>query len=559
MSTPSARGNGAIQPPSQKCPSAVSLRIVYEMHVKELKLNDFKAFSDLTIKLPGEPSLVMLCGPNGSGKSSLLDAFSRWRQRSHWGLPDPEFFRRGGDRGGGGEGQYEIEFHEGPPPDSRPSIYVRTAQRITVEFTNSNLQRLEAAKNQQGPTRSIDLDDRVAENFQRLVTQSIDALWDREARERRAGEIVDSFVGAIDEPLQRLLPGLRFDGPDKPLEQGSTFRFSKNGVERYGYKQLSGGEKAVFDLLLDTVLKRHEFPEAIWCIDEPELHVNPNIQGELLREVCTLLPETAQLWICTHSAGMLSQARKLYSERPDAVAFLDLGVVDVTQVEVVEPSIPDRPFWTRQLEVALGDMAALLAPSRVVLCEGYPAAKKRSRAQWDSSVLERVFGERYPDVGYFSVGNSHEVVGDKMHLGEALTALTDGVEVLRVVDRDSRSNQEIEELRKDGCRVLRRRHLEAYLLDHEVLDALCETLGQPDKATELRGALDTALKDSVGRGHPPDDLKKASAEFVAAARKLLDCVAGGNEPHTFLRDTIAPCLRPGMTSYEELHADVFGG
>lgn len=528
------------------------------MHVKALRLKEFKAFSDLTIQLPRSPSLVVLCGPNGSGKSSLLDAFSRWRQQTQWGLTDPEFFRRGGDRGTGGEGQFEIELHEGPPPDPLASVYVRTAQRITVEFTNNNLQRLNAAKNQQGPVRSIDLDDRVAENFQRLVTQSIDALWDRDARERQAGEIVDSFVGAIDVPLQRLLPGLRFDGPDKPLEQGSTFRFSKNGLERYGYKQLSGGEKAVFDLLLDTVLKRHEFPDAIWCIDEPELHVNPNIQGELLREVCGLLPETAQLWICTHSAGMLAQARMIYSEDANAVAFLDLGVVDATQAEVVGPSVPDRPFWTRQLEVALGDLAALLAPSRVVLCEGYPATKKRSSAQWDSSVLERVFGDRYPDVGYFSVGNSHDVVGDKMHLGEALTALTDGVEILRVVDRDAHSEEEVQELAEDGCRVLRRRHLESYLLDHEVLDALCESLGQADKATELREALDTALDNSVRRENPPDDFKKASGEFVAAARRLLGHTAGGNEPHTFLRDTIAPCLRPGMTAYEELHTDVFG-
>lgn len=528
------------------------------MHVKELKLTEFKAFSDLTIRLPARPSLVMLCGPNGSGKSSLLDAFSSWRQSQRWGLPDPEFFRRGGDRGSGVEGQFQLEFHEGAPPDPLAGVYVRTAQRITVEFINSHLQRLEAAKEQQGPTRSIDLDDRVAENFQRLVTLSIDALWDLEGRDRVVGDIVDGFVGAIAKPLERLLPGLRFDGPDKPLEQGSTFRFSKNGIERYGYKQLSGGEKAVFDLLLDTVLKRSDFPDAIWCIDEPELHVNPNIQGDLLREVCDLLPDTAQLWICTHSAGMLAQARKLYSEDQQAVAFLDLGALDASQTEVLEPSVPDRPFWTRQLKVALGDFAALLSPSRVVLCEGFPSTGTTSNAQWDATVLERIFAYHYPDVGYFSVGGSHEVVGDKMHLGEALTALTDGVEVLRVVDRDARSEEEIQELKDDRCRVLRRRHLESYLLDYEVLDALCEGIGQPEKSEELRAALDAALQASIERNNPPDDYKKASPEFVAAARKLLGIATGGNSPPIFLRDTVAPCLRPGMAAYEELRADVFG-
>lgn len=530
------------------------------MYIKTLRLNQFKAFSDLTIEIPGSPDLVMLCGPNGSGKSSLLDAFSRWRQLTRWGMGDQDFFRRGGDRGAAVEPQVQLEFHEleGQSADPTASIYVRTAQRITVEFVNQNLQRLEAPKDQQGPIRSIDLDDRVAENFQRLVTQSIDALWDPAERQRAAGEIVDSFVGAIAAPMERLLPGLTFDGPDKPMEPGSTFRFSKAGLERYSYKQLSGGEKAVFDLLLDTVLKGSEFPDAIWCIDEPELHVNPSIQGALLGEVCGLMPAGAQLWICTHSAGMLAKARELYTEDPDSVVFLDLGTIDFEQPSLIGPSTPDRPFWARQLEVALGDLASLLAPSRVVLCEGLPAAKTRPSAQWDSSVLERIFAERYPDIGYFSVGNSHEVVGDKMHLGEALTTLADGVEVLRVIDRDARSAQEITELEEDGCRVLSRRHLESYLLDDEVLDAFCAEVGQPEKSPELRNALAAALQASVERGNPPDDFKRAAPEFVAAVRKILSLSAGGNEPPAFLRDSLAPCMAPGMAVYEELCSDVFG-
>lgn len=145
-----------------------------------------------------------------------------------------------------------------------------------------------------------------------------------------------------------------------------------------------------------------------------------------------------------------------------------------------------------------------------------------------------------------------------MHLGEALTTLTDGVEVLRVIDRDAHSDEEIEELEEEGCRVLTRRHLEAYLLDYEVLDALCEQAGKPEKVAELRAALDLALKKSVERDNPADDYKSASSEFVASARQLLAIQTGGNQAPAFLRDTIAPCLRPGMTAYEELRVDIFG-
>jgi predicted ATPase len=529
------------------------------MHVSQLKLTRFKVFRELTVEIPSRTSLVVLCGPNGSGKSSLVDAFSTWRLRNRWGIHDPDFYRQGGDRGTGEDGQVQLEFHEGEANDPLSAVYVRTAQRITVEFTSGALQRMEAAKDRPGPMRSIDLDDRVAENFQHLVTQSVDALWDESARDRRVGDIVDHLVGAIAGPLERLIPGLRFEGPDKPFENTSTFRFTKNGIERYSYKQLSGGEKAVFDLLLDAVLKREEFPDAIWCIDEPELHVNPQIQGELLSEILELLPDTAQLWVCTHSAGMLAEARRQYREVPDSVAFIEMGGLDLGKPVSLAPIVPDRPFWKQQLVVSLGDMASLLAPAKVILCEGYPSASSRSKARWDSRVLEKIFSSEFPDVGYFSVGNSDDVVGDKMHLGEALTALTDGVETLRVIDRDARSDDEIQELIDDGCRVLRRRHLEAYLLDDQVLEALCERLGKPELAADVLAALATALAASVERGNPADDLKSAAGEFVVAARKLLGQTTGGIDQYSYLRDTVAPCLRPGMGAYEELRDDVFGG
>ena len=46
------------------------------------------------------------------------------------------------------------------------------------------------------------------------------------------------------------------------------FRFSKDDVTDFHYKNLSGGEKAAFDILLDVFLKRDEGKEAVFCIDE---------------------------------------------------------------------------------------------------------------------------------------------------------------------------------------------------------------------------------------------------------------------------------------------------
>jgi hypothetical protein len=527
------------------------------MHVRRLHATGFKSFANLGIELPGRPRLVVLCGENGTGKSSVIDALASWRLRRHWGVSDPSFFAKGGDPSVG-PGEVVLDFHEASEADFRGLVYVRTAQRVTVDFAASGVGRVQEVLELPGPMRSIDIDDRVTEDYQRLVASSIEALWDEDQAHVPAGEIVQALVGEIRAPLERLLPGLKFVGPDNPLDREPTLRFSKGSALKYAYKNLSGGEKAVFDLLLDVVAKTKVFESAVWCIDEPELHVNPRIQGALLHEIMQLLGDDAQLWIATHSPGMLAMARKQYEADPDSVAFLDFSGRNPDEEITVEPTSPGRAFWREQLSVAVGDLASLIAPERVVLCEGAPNARDRPRARWDQRVLDKVFGEHLPTVAFVSVGNSDDVVGDRMDVAHAIEALVDGVETLRVVDRDARSGEEVEELRGRGCRVLSRRHLEAYLMDPEVLDALCDSEGKPDVKDDLRRALDQALEDSVGRGNPPDDYKSASSHFVTSARTLLSMPAGGNSPAAFLRDTMAPLLAPGMGVYDQLREDVFG-
>lgn len=527
------------------------------MHVRRLHMTGFKSFANLAIELPGTPRLVVLCGENGTGKSSVIDALASWRLRLHWGIHDPSFFAKGGDTSAG-PGNVTLEFHEPTEEDSRALVYVRTAQRVTVDFQASGMGRVEEALAVTGPQRSIDIDDRVTEDYQRLIASSVEALWDEKRADVPAGEIVQALVGEIQGPLNRLLPGLKFTGPDYPLAQASTLRFAKGTAVNYPYKNLSGGEKAVFDLLLDAVAKRKVFEKAVWCIDEPELHVNPRIQGSLLRELIQLLGADAQLWIATHSPGMLAEARTQHEVNPESVAFFDFSRLDPDAEISLAPATPGRAFWRRQLSVAVGDLAGLIAPERIVLCEGNPDARDRPKARWDQRVLDTIFGEHFPTVAFVSVGNSDDVVGDRMDLAQTVEALVDGVETLRVIDRDARSDHEVDELRERGTRVLSRRHLEAYLLDPEVLDKLCESEGKPELKNDLRAALAQALQESVDRGNPPDDYKAASSHFVTSARRLLDLTGGGNTPSTFLRDTLAPLLAPGMAPYEQLRVDVFG-
>ena len=76
--------------------------------------------------------------------------------------------------------------------------------------------------------------------------------------------------------------------------------------------------------------------------------------------------------LATHSIGMMRRAREIEAEKPGSVVFLDFGNRNFDEPQIIEPTKPDRAFWKRAYGVALDDLATLVAPSRVVICEGHP-------------------------------------------------------------------------------------------------------------------------------------------------------------------------------------------
>ena len=108
-----------------------------------------------------------------------------------------------------------------------------------------------------------------------------------------------------------------------------------------------------------------------------------------------------------------------------------------------------------------------------------------------------------PDTSFMAAGNAHDVENDRLQLGERLTTLVDGVELVRLIDRDSMSDPEIAAAREQGVRVLRRRNLECYLRDDEVLAALCAEKGHPELAPDLVSARERSDETTNRHGSAP--------------------------------------------------------
>ena len=322
---------------------------------------------------------------------------------------------------------------------------------------------------------------------------------------------------------------------------------------------MSAGEKATFDLLLDAVIKGEFFDNSVWCIDEPEAHLNTRVQGGLLKALMSLLPVNTQLLLASHSIGFMSEAWKMAKDMPGSVEFIDLQDVDFDQPQELTPVAPSRSFWSRTLDVALGDLAQLVAPEHIVLCEGKPSSgADDSKAEFDASCYRTIFATEYPNVDFLSIGNSDEVTNDRLGAGKAIQAVNAGTRLTRLIDRDLRNEQEVADLQAAGVRVLSRRNIEAFLLDDEVLAALCQSQGQPGRADELIAAKQAAIAASVEqRGNDPDDLKKIGSQVLFDARKMLTMTQPGSDWTSFARFVLAPLIHVGMSTYQALKRDIF--
>lgn len=520
------------------------------MRIESLHIQNFKRFTDLTLRdIPDTAKLVVIVGPNGSGKSSLFDGMLHWyRNAVGFGFnSDMLYYRKDAQQPFNWGQNVSITLHGGAVAE-KGCLYVRTAYRNDPDFSIGGVNRPQVPSEHINVERTIDNDQTVSKNYQRLVYETMSGVYDAANDTKTVQALREELIGQLRQSMRRVFGDLVLNSISDPLGAGAFF-FEKGTTKTYHYKNLSGGEKAAFDLILDLHTKKKFYADAIYCIDEIETHLHTRVQGKLLKELVGILPEPSQLWVTTHSLGVLRAAQELAAANPGSVAVIDFEGVDPDVPRELIPSSLGRVSWEKWLSIALDDLSTRIAPKILVVCEGSAGTRRKD---FDAEIYNRVLGSHYPDILFVSGGSSSQVQSTGASAAAMLSKIAPASKIVALLDRDDRSAAEVHEIEKNGALVLPLRSLESYVLADDVIDAL---MTKENKQALLNAALQIkadSLAASVGRGNPADNLKLASGDIYTGLRKLLGLQRCGNDTDAFMRDTLAPLIVPGMPTFDGL-------
>jgi AAA15 family ATPase/GTPase len=360
------------------------------MKITSLHLKNFKRFNDLQIKnISNDTKLVLLIGSNGAGKSAIFDAFSFADgvvKRDPISIIEfkPYFKKKESELT-----EVQITFDDYPPIWISDDTLTATAksmrlnhlqtmklgvkQRLTFNFkqltamnlfygrtsfrqlsrlTRTSLGQTQSINNQQDidrPKFFIDRDNRFENDIEKMTEMILKDLF---ALRKSGDEIYQKYIKPINDSLGRVFGGrngtkLELTEIIPPLE-GKTAQITfKKGHSTFHYDYLSAGEKEVFNLLLNLQSRAALYQNTIYYLDEMDLHLNTQLQYDLLKEIVEhWIPTNCQLWTASHSLGFIEYARQ-----SETAALFDFDNFDFDLPHVLTPEPKEN---TDIYEIAVG-------------------------------------------------------------------------------------------------------------------------------------------------------------------------------------------------------------
>jgi energy-coupling factor transporter ATP-binding protein EcfA2 len=324
------------------------------MRITKLELRNFKRFSDLTIdKIPETSKLVLLIGANGSGKSSVFDAINfigrdivgqfhpdnfELRIKPYYAKNevDPEVLI---SLSNGQQVGFADKILQGDLRALKNKFIGRSSIRIVPRISQKGTSDA-VANNSDGPFSFIDADERFDNDLAQYIQQIDNALREPVFSGRSADtlQIFQDFIQPLNQSLLNILGGdelttIQIAEFKNATSQESARLIFKKGASKINYDLLSHGEKQIVILLLNFIVRKEQYKDAIIYIDEMDCHLNTSLQSKLLSEIVNVwIPEDAQLWTASHALGFIDFAR-----HADNASIIDLDSLNFDSPQLLLP------------------------------------------------------------------------------------------------------------------------------------------------------------------------------------------------------------------------------
>ena len=533
------------------------------MRIKKVRLkNGYKRFRDLTIDLGDTPArIVALVGPNGSGKSSVLDGLlylaTAYQPIGEQGRRDASYHSMDGTNSFSHE-NIEVDFVEGPFAEVKNNLHNSGKGNTIFSFRSPyrynsrvKIDQISATQpieiNNYGASDTSNIDAKMELNYRRLQATVNNYMQQNDAR---PSEAISEILGRLNTSITNCLDIEISNIGNVEGGRGTLYFSKKDHPREFEFNVLSSGEKEVIDLLLDLYLRRGEYSNTIFLIDEPELHINTSIQSKLLNEIDRLVGENCQIWLTTHSIGFMRALQTNMKEKCQIVQFRAHDML-ATRPTVLTPAKLNSATWRDIFTVALDDLAILISPQQIIYCEGRDRPGKGGVERGtDAQVLNTIFAQTHPNTLFISSGGNTELDQRSAIAILILGKVFPNVEIIVFKDRDMASGKQVDEHARQiylktnptNHRIMKRFELENYLYDKQVLQAYCAGNGL---------TFDTAAYDAFVTDITNMNLKDHTGQI-----KTICGIVGSVNREAF-KISLADYLTPDTAAFVELVDCIF--
>jgi len=293
-----------------------------------------------------------------------------------------------------------------------------------------------------------------------------------------------------------LLPGKELQNIN--LSAPKEFQYKDNSGSILPFSSLSSGEQEVIKVVFDVV--RKEIRHSVIILDEPELHLHPTLAFKMIETLKAIGDHTNQFIFLTHSADLIST----YYSTGD-VYFIDAVQTGANQAH----KLSELRHSHKEVVHLIGQNLGLFAVGKkLIFVEG-------ENSSIDRLTYHAIAQKVLPDAKVIPVGSVTNIITLNI-IEEQIRNSIFGIDLYMIRDRDGLEINQIEEIEKHGrVRFLRKRHIENYYLDSEILYKVSEHLYLTVTNTALtKEYIESEIK-KIAEGSINFNLLKNAKEYLA--------------------------------------------